>query len=194
MKKIFISILALVLTVGAVSGAAYAFFSDKVTVSGITLSTGDAHLKIKPSNAGDDSFGNNLDLLGSIVDEEIYPGYGMDNSVFAAFSLKNKSDADIALSVTGQLTSATEDPAGSWNLLKDVVQVAVNTSDDLLSSGWYSLADWNTGAIAFPGPVLDQDDTQDYKVYLRVLITAGNEIALTGLNNITFDLVGTQVP
>jgi len=50
MKKIFMSILAIALTIGAVSGTAYALFSDTTSISGITITSGNADLQVALSN------------------------------------------------------------------------------------------------------------------------------------------------
>jgi hypothetical protein len=176
MKKIIISILAIALTISAVSGAAYALFFDKVTVSGITISTGNAGLEIS-SNGTD--FVTNLNIGASFVN--LSPG----DTIPFTWHLKNNSSSAISLAVTGKLIT----PEGEgWTALGGVITLGIN-GNSINSS--HSLSGWTTpvslGTIA-------RGVTVPYTVTFTVPNSDKdqNDIAGKTLTNLTFELVGTQ--
>lgn len=180
--------LTIAMTVGLVSGAAYALFSDTATISGVTMATGNADLKISgdtETTGYDDNFvfpaGFNTNISA------IFPGF----EDYANLWLKNDSDSHIKLDVTARLTSA----GGDWGTLKDVLQIKVIAdSKDGASTGWKTLAEWNAdGGVYFPGDDIDQGAFRKYYVYFRVPSTATNTIADKALSNVTFVLTATQV-
>lgn len=194
MKRILFSILAIVLTVGAASGTAYALFSNTVTVSGVTLATGNADLKINGTN---DSL-----LAVALSTSNTYPGW-QDGQYF---TLDNKSTSDIGLAVTAKISGHS----GSWDALKDVVQVAVieyggssgamsdlsdkvpgNAGTILANTGWKSLTDWEAAAVSI-GTTIPKDGTHHFVMWARVLATADNGIAGKTVST-NWLLTGTQV-
>lgn len=195
MNKILLSVLAIVLTVGIVSGTAYALFSDTVTVSGVTLATGNADLKINGDN----------DTLGPLAlsTSKTYPGW-MDGQYF---TLDNKSGADIGLAVTARITSASDD----WGVLNSIVQVAVieyagpgsanndladkipgNAGTILANTGWKTLADWHNVTPTSIGTTIPKGGTHHFVLWGMIPTSAGNAIAgkTVGTNWL---LTGTQV-
>jgi hypothetical protein len=185
MKKIILSILAIALTVGAVSGTAYALFSSTVQVQGITMTSGNADLKVYDgplANAHDITNGwAGLTLSG------LYPGF-MD---YGSFTFKNTSNSNIKLELTAQLTAAT----GDWGALKDNIYVAIGTgtkANPTYLTDWISLNDWNTAPHSLGVPALTQAEPETYNMYVYIPANVGNDIANKSLPNITFQIVGTQ--
>ncbi len=180
MRKILSGLLGVVMTASVVGGVAYAAFTAQATVNGIDITAGTAALKVGAAiNPASNIFSAGLVLAG------VYPGYSQ-NTTFVV-----KNEGTVNLTITGQLTGA-----GGWNdagvNLKDYVEVAVNTSDDSLGTGYLTLVNWNSGAIAFPGTAIAPGDNRTYKVYVRVPASAPDLIQGQSLTNITFTLIGTQ--
>jgi len=184
MKKIYLSIMAIVLTVGLVSGAAYALFSDTVTVSGLTVSTGNADLVVY--DGGTDTLIQNFvsSLNTALVD--IYPGW----HDYTVMDFSNESLSDIDMSLKGQITAH----GGNWEALKDVIQVVVSsegTYDNPPTTGWLTLDQWSTVARSF-GATLGHGTKTPYKFFMRIPSNVGNEISGKSLT-INFEFTGTQV-
>lgn len=186
MKRIILSVLAIMLTVGVVSGTAYALFSDTVQVNGMILSTGNADLQIS-------TVGRDTDLQDSatfnILNEKMYPGFTKESP---DFWLRNSSQSQIDLRVTGQLISATEDPTGSWNALKDVVKVRF-TKTSTGGSIEHTLAEWNAMPRTFDWILSPVGDSDTYRVRVTMDSGATNDAAMKMLKDIRFDFVGTQI-
>ncbi len=179
MKKIIMSLMAIAMTVGVVSSAAYALFSDTATVNGITIATGNADLRVSGTSSG---FQNNwnvgLNLTG------IYPGYTASAPIF----LENNSSSDIPLEVKARLTAAN-----NWPNLSGDVQMRVVDVDSSEFTSWYTLAQWNATERSLPGDPIAHTDAREYIIEMRVPSTANNSIAGQTLSNITFTLTATQV-
>jgi len=193
MKKIYLSIMAIVLTVGLVSGATYALFSDTVTISGLTVTAGNADLQINlTTNNTNEGFVNNWSTPLSYND--LYPGFEGNGD----FWLRNISDSNISLRPVARLTSA----GGDWTALKDKIQLRVtDLTNGSYSWGWQTLAWWNseartltdTNGILAEALDLNTAFSHDFKIEVKVLESAGNEIADKNLTNITFEIVATQI-
>jgi hypothetical protein len=169
MKKIILSILAIVALVGVVGGAAYAQFTTTADINGITISAGNAGLKITlPSD--------------TLVLDKIHPGYSQTFDI----TIENTSESPIGLDLTGQLTSAP----GDWSFLKDNVRIRLtdNYADD---TGALSLDQWNTAPRSF-GSTLSNADTRTYHITVSVPFSVGNDIADKEIHDVTFVVTGTQ--
>ena len=194
MKKILLSVLAITLTVGLVSGAAYAVFSDTAEVNGIAISTGNADLRINGAN----NLSNALDV------DNVYPGW-MDGE---KFYLTNNSSSNIGLEVTAKIREKSQD----WNILKDEIKVRVleyvnesHANNDLndgkpgenistpptKDTGWKTLEEWKASEKEITGSPISQNDTRYYVVWGYVNSSAGNNIAQKNVR-VNYDLVGTQ--
>lgn len=187
MQKIIAGIVGLALVAGVSTQAARALFTTQAQVNGISISSGTAGLTVGASN---DPVSNVFPANLSI--SNVYPGFGVDNSQNTTFVVKNTSTAGINLAVAAKLTSAD-----GWNDdgtdLKNVVEVAVNSADDSLGTGYKTLVEWNTaGGFNLPGAPLTPGDNRTYKVYVRIPASAGDNIQGESLSNITFTLTGTQ--
>jgi len=93
MKKVYLSILAIVATLSLVGGATYALFSNKATSGPNTFATGNADLKI-------DRKGDGLGFQNKVVGidfSNIYPGWNSGNEYQVWF--RNDSTSPITLSV-----------------------------------------------------------------------------------------------
>ena len=181
MKKIIFSFLAIALTIGVVSGTAFALFSDTATVSGISIAAGNADILVSGdgTNFDDKAADIGVDING------IYPGMTFSDN----FYIKNESDSVIALNISGQLTAATGDWAAlsPWLWLKiDDAATPANTT------GWITLAAWNAGSVNFPSNPLAHLATREYIANFKV-DPAATDIADKSLTDITFVITGTQV-
>ena len=201
MNKIFAGILGLMLVVGVTSSAAYAVFTDKATVAGVTFATGDANLKIS------EGAGWQLDInpTNKFLFTKLFPGYGVNGydskygERFIPFYLKNDSTSPIGLTVKAQMTSVSDatGKSGSWNLLKDAVSVYVqyynsSTSTWVTAIGWHTLADWYTTGFTFSGGAIGQTEQRDYRFWVKVDPTATDTISGKEINNIVFTFTGEQ--
>jgi hypothetical protein len=186
MKKIILSVLAIVLTVGVVSGAAYALFSSTVTVSGITFFTGYAGLKVTDSQStvlvSDSAYSAAMTAkLGNL-----YPGFQDYTNV----DFLNNSSSNIGLNLSMQLTSA----GGNWGELSNMLYIAVTPQGTApTGSDWHTLAAWNAAPINF-GTTLAHNATSSYRISFAVDSTADSSIANMQLTGVTFVLTGTQAP
>lgn len=203
MKKIIISVLAIVLTMGAVTGTAYALFSDNATIQGVTINSGNAALRFDVSTSGPGLDGGPTLNLSSFTIPKIYPGFAQNGSLW----LMNLSQSNIALHVTGRLTSATTwDPTLAGKIYLNVVAkngygagpYTPTGSPTAYETGWQSLATWNTTDIAFPTDIphdmVSHNNHWGYDVYMAVDSNADNSIANKTLGGVVFTLTGTQVP
>ncbi len=184
MNKIVTGILGLLLVVGVTSGTAYALFSSTATASGVTFATGNADLKIWDGNAWA------KDWSPSFTFNNLYPGYNN----YQPLHLKNESTSPIGLTIKGILMpGATENPAGAWNTLKDVVKVNIWLSG-VGETGYKTLNEWNTTGFDLPGGAIPQNQQKDYRFYVLIDSSADNTIAGQSLSNIVFQFTGTQAP
>lgn len=184
MKKIYTSILAIVLAVGLVSGAAYALFSDTVTVSGLTVSTGNADLQINVGDGWEESH----DFLNNILADQVFPGY---ESPTVNFSLLNNSSSLINLNTVATLKSWVVGKSGDWTALRSVVEIRIRNTTDSVGTGWQTLEAWNAPGFTIPG-TLSPAESNDYEIQLRVSDAAENEISDRAITDMVFDIVGTQ--
>ncbi len=182
MKKILLSILAIALTVGTVSASAYALFTTTETVSGITITSGNADLVIYDGGTTNEISGFISTLNGKLAN--LYPKFRDYTNV----DFKNTSSSKIGLKLKMQLTNA----GGNWGELKDKVYIAVTPVGVAPAGGdWRTLASWNAGPVEF-GNIIAQGATGSYRVSIAVDDNAGNEISGKTLSNVTFVVTGTQ--
>ncbi len=174
MKKIILSVLAIVLTLGVVGGSAYALFSSTATVQGIAISTGNAGLKIWDGDSYETTWTSTDAFNG------MYPG----ESRTTTWYLRNDSTSAISLDVTGQLMSA----GGDWAELQVIKMKADGNSLAPAPEG--PLTDWNSTPVSL-GNIL-QNTTATYLVTFTLPSASGNEVAGKSLNNVTFNFVGTE--
>ena len=182
MRKIYLSILAIIATVALVGGATYAVFTNAATSGPNTFATGNADLKLRhqPGQAWADSY-------GGANWGNLYPGWSDSYNVY----LKNVSSSPITLKVMPKIniTSYT-----AWQLW-DEVYMEITWSDGSHSTGNYPLRAWVTPPDDNPylEPVLPQGyDTGPWVIKFSIPTTVGDEIQDA---NITFDLIfdGIQV-
>lgn len=199
MHKIIAGFLGLVMVAAVVGGTAYALFSSTATASGVTFATGNADLRIYDGDSWEATY-----PTSNIVFTGLFPGYGYSShdsqytTRFVPVYLKNVSTSPVSLEITMKLQNgATETPAGAWDVLKDQVYVAFeyDTTGGGTWSGvgtYYTLNQWNSGAILLPGSALPQDTQRNYRLWVSVNTAAGNEIATQSLSAMTFEFTGTQ--
>jgi len=181
MKKISLSIFAIVLTIGLVASTAYALFSDTVQVSGITISSGNADLMIYAYGTTDPIEGS----LSLVTLPPLYPGYTENFKL----DFKNNSTSSINLNLTAKLTHAE----GDWNSLKDKIMLAYSDTGtgDEPTSAWRTLDFWYTNGITIGTPLTKLEGIKTYKFFVKVL-DFNNTFANKILSNMSFEITGTQ--
>jgi hypothetical protein len=186
MKKIILSILAIALTVGAVSGTAYALFSSTIQAQGITMTSGNANLQVADNGTNTlISDWHFSDFLSSRL-TNLYPGK-LD---YTELNFTDQSASAIDLNLAVQLTSV----GGDWGILYNKIEMAISDTGDSFTpptSGWATLDYWYNEPRSF-GSTLVKGTPKQYKVFIRVKNDAGNEIAGKYLNNVTLTFTGTQ--
>ena len=116
--------------------------------------------------------------------KNFYPG--MED--WGHFRLKNNSKSDISLVLKGTITSAT-----TWNLdLANSIQLMVTDDAKNIVEGWHTLEEWNQNTYTFDGD-LDPTEVKIYRVYVKLPISATNSVANMKLENIKFEITGTQI-
>lgn len=185
MKKITLSILAIAMTLAVVATSASALFSSTATVSGVTFSTGNATLQVWNGSAWVADYNP-----GNFLFQNMFPSYTGSQM----FYLKNNSTSNITLGINAKIRNgATENPSGSWDVLKNVVEVSFfDVGMGASASGWASLNYWNTTGANFLTAGIAPGAQRQYRVDVRVIGSAGNEISNTSLTNMKFDFTGTQ--
>ena len=180
MKKIYLSILAIIAAITLVGGATYAVFSNKVISGPNTFATGNADLKLRhrTDQAWADSYGGaNWDNL--------YPGWSDSYDVY----LKNNSSSPITLKALPTINITSYSTGYLW----DEVLMEITWSDGTHSTGEYSLRAWRENASIYLEPTLAQGaDAGPWVIKFRIPATAGNEIKD---GSIVFDLIfdGIQI-
>lgn len=186
MKKILFGIVGIFLVVGVAAGAARAVFFSKATAGGVTFATGDANLQIYnyTTDAGESSWGDTWSP--SFNFQNMYPGF----EEYQILTLRNKSTSPITLAVTGKLADGG---AGDWNDLKDVVKVEIYYSSSS-RTGYHTLAEWNSTGFTLPGTALAQYAQKNYRFYVMIDKSVGNEVKGKSLTGLSFEFTGTQTP
>lgn len=193
MKKILLGVLGLLVAGSVTFATARALFTATATVNSIHIRAGTAGLEVGPDAQNTSTTWN---LGNDWLVDGFYPGWGEANDKNTNIVVENTGNS-VPMSIKAQLTSAN---SADWaNDLKYAVEVAVNRGGD--STGYYSLLQWNEGAISLPGTI-DPLNTATYTVYMRVPRNygfgyyggkeVGNEIAGKYLQSIEFTLTGTQ--
>lgn len=209
MKKSLVSLVIAMLVLGAAAGASYALFFDRTQVKGMSISTGNADLKIGgKSNA--DCVGEENGFCDSITYTEypldnLYPGFVIGDK----FRLTNVSDSEISLMVEATLNSHTGD---GWDDLKNVVSgrvieygsetdantdasdtVPLNDSIGAVTdTDWQTMRWWANNSPEIVSTAIDQDGERHFVLWLKVDENAGNEIAGKSVD-LDLEFTGTQV-
>ncbi len=187
MKKVYLSILAIVATLSLVGGATYALFSNEATSGPNTFATGNADLKLRhnPTQGWADSYG------GSNWDN-LYPGWEDSYNVY----LKNNSSSPITLRAFPRIESVS----GNWMLLDNIyLQFLYADGTPALNSnsnpcGNVTLRWWLDNPDSFDiGDLTQAQERGPWIAKFTIPTTVGNEIAN---KTITFDLIfnGIQTP
>ncbi len=195
MRKILFGFLGIMMVVAVVAGTARALYFSTATVGGVTFATGNADLKAWNGSEWVTDY-----TPSNLLFSNMFPGYGgtganeTTSTKYVAFTLRNMSTSAISLDVVGKLLpGGVENPAGSWNVLKDKVYVAVVLPDWTAGTGWHTLNEWYITGDALPGGPLAQNSQREYRFYVRVDGTAGNEISGFSVSNMVYEFTGTQV-
>jgi len=186
MKKIYLSILAIVATVALVGGATYAAFTATASNVNNTFSTGNANLLLKNS-VGDEY----SPTKGGAQWDNLYPGYTKSYKVW----LKNTSTSlidfevypDVEINILGDSYHGTD---GS---LPGKISLQFFAGDAAVT-GKYTLSQWESnypGGTQTLGVVNNGQERGPWTAVFTVNPDAGNEIQNSKLH---FDLkfVGVQ--
>jgi hypothetical protein len=210
MKKSLISLVIAMLVLGTAAGASYAFFFDRTQVKGMSISTGNADLKIGDKENSDcegleDGFCDAITYTELPLDN-VYPGFMVGDK----FRLKNVSQSDIDLMVQATLQSYS----GNWNKLKDKIYGAVieyELEDDaqediqdnipgniegnlVTNTGWQTMDWWSTNnpEIITEPLTSEEEGGRHLVLWIKVDENAGNEIKGLGVD-LDLEFTGTQV-
>ena len=188
MKKIWLSISAIIVTMGIAAGVTYAVFTNAATSGPNTFATGNADLKIAIDTDKDGVKSAWNDSVTPAFPERwtnLYPGWEDSYWIY----LKNESSSPITLKVRPEIGNNDE------NNLLDNIYLGFSWSDGSHQVGPWPLRDWiSVDNNPYLEPELPQDyDTGPWVVQFSIPTTAGNEIAEKILN---FDLIfnGIQQP
>lgn len=188
MKKIWLSVLAIVVTVGIAAGVTYAVFTNTAASGPNTFATGNADLKIAIDTDKDgikSAWGDSATPAFPEGWEDLYPGW--ENSYW--IYLKNESSSPITLKVRPEVSN------NDWNNLLDNIYLGFSWLDGSHQVGPWPLRDWiSVDNNPYLEPeLLQSDDSGPWVVQFSIPTTAGNEIADKTLN---FDLIfnGIQQP
>lgn len=211
MKKLLISTGAILFIIGLTSGVTYALFSNKGEVKGVTMTTGNADLKIGATGLTGEGCITN-DVSGQVCDSitdygtisNMYPGYLVGDY----FRLLNMSDSDIGLDVTATLSkyaNSTNYP-NSWGLLKNKVQARIleyasrddawwafekqnfNWNKVTKSTDWRNLEWWSNNSPQITSNSISPQSERHFVLWIRVVDSAGNEIVEKSIDlNIEFN-------
>ena len=176
MKKKFIFFSTLLLLISISAGIIYAWLTSSARIKGVSISAGTAEVLINDAT----EFTPNPALNFT----DLYPSF---NQKLTDFTVKNSSSAEIALDIVAQI----EAPELENTDLGDQVQLALVLRDQTPSeTDYYDLDVW-AGQTGIDLINLDQNQAQDFDLYLKVKDEAPDEIQNDALN---FDLVltGTQ--
>jgi len=214
LRRILISIFIILATIGVVSGTAFAVFSNKGEVKGMTMTTGNADLKIGATGKTGDgciSDGEGGKLCDSISNygtiSGMYPGYLVGDY----FRLKNVSESEISLVVTATLSdyASSDGYPGSWAALKNAVEARIleyNSQDNAwwayqnqdynwskVSSytNWHDMEWWAGNSDQITGDPIGHDQLRHFVMWIRVSDEAGNEIAEKSVD-LNIEFTGTQ--
>jgi len=191
MKKVYLSILAIVATLSLVGGATYALFSSKATSGPNTFATGNADLKIAIDT---DKDGTKSDWADKVTPWEqyqqnnwqnLYPGWEDSYWVY----LKNKSASPITLEVFPKVEITHWSTGALWD--KVFLQFFYENGSEATSKA--NLRWWRDHPQAVNlGEINQGQERGAWVATFSIPTTAGNEITN---QNITFDLIfdGIQV-
>ena len=157
-------------------GATYAYFSSSVTIEGISITSGNADLKILVEYNGtytDDP--TTISQYAQAMLTNLYPGQSGEQDFF----LKNTSSSPISLDTYFKLEKTNGD-----DTLADAIELKLKRMDGY-ESGWHSISWWADNSpgkgwrmMENPGEpeVIAQNEMHGWTLYGRVRADAGNEI------------------
>ena len=178
-KKIMFVLIAAALIVVAGMGTreTEAWFSDSEVVSGLTIKTGYADLKLKDRN---DNWVNSASggALGISLPDNLYPGYeGNWNNPDGVLVIGNRSSDPIILDVAATIQNYSQ----SKGVAQDIY-MAIAWEGNATGTGFYTLKYWKEHSKQL-GPSLEGNRV--LKIYFKVPGSAGNNVSGATVN---FDL------
>jgi len=172
-KKIAISFVTIAGVLTAVVGITLAQFSNDASLTGNTLSTGNADLRIgNPSSTTGICGAVNSESIGGIHTSDLAPG---QTSEAHPFCLRNASDSPISLNVAGVVTNV------SGTLDQGLVTIAINCGSDTVS-----------GALnSFPGSTIVTIGQGVSQLCSITQTLSGTATGSAANSSITYDVVFT---
>lgn len=190
-SKILLSLVTIA-AVGAIAvGGTIAYFSDSVPITGITMSSGNADLKISNQENGSyvDEF--NATAYASTTLQNLYPGEDLLGTDGLNFYLKNASASNIGLDTYFKV----ETTSGDYSLCNAIQLKLVRMGG--YETGYHSLCWWRDTFGATGWRMMDEEGVPEviyqgnvhgWTAFAKVDPNAGNEIAGKSLGvKITFD-------
>ncbi len=192
MNKILSGILGVLLLAGVVGGAAFAVLTDAASLTNLALSTGTADLLIKLGTDPIENYVNDRDVaVDGVFSGAFIPGSFQE----VVFNLKNDTSSDVNFLLTGRLLTAS----GDWDALKAALSCVVYVSgndpestDLALSSGWFTLEQWNSAPRDLPGDPLSPAEEQTLVLRCRLPESADNSTSGKAITGVEFEFTGTQ--
>lgn len=164
MTKVITGLTGLVATVALAGTAAFALFSDTVTVTNAQISTGNADLQISLDG---ETWSEGLDASDLFALEGIFPGFTDSGT----FYLRNNSESVGEMSIDGILAVRS----GDWTALKDKVSVTLEVEGNAPVTA--TLAEWETEQNLTPTNPLAGGEEVSVVATIAVDSSAGDEIA-----------------
>lgn len=168
-------ILALVISVAALSLAAYAtraVWSSSVTVTNNKIITGTANLQV--SVDGGTTYGSSQ--ISSLTLSNLIPGGQTSNTVF---TLSNEGGTPgINFNINAQISSVSSTPGASLDMSKLQLSVYDSTASadgGVASSGWFSVSDWQSASRSLNSFLAEgRPKARPYTLAARLLSAADN--------------------
>ncbi|MBW6441461.1 hypothetical protein K0B04_00950 [Patescibacteria group bacterium] len=193
MKKIISGIIGSLVIVALIGGVAFALFSSTVTISGLTLTTADTALEIRP-DVDEAPWTTNLDM-SSITFKKLIPG----TYEWGRFYLLNTSTGTpeegeaVRRAIDFDISAKITEPAqGDWNLLKDVIYAEIYVENNHgYTTGRHTLEEWRNG-VEIADHILIQGDNEVYIVEFWMDETVDNTYKGKSITGINIEITGTQ--
>lgn len=171
-------ILALVISVAALSLAAYAtraVWSSSVTVTNNKIITGTASLQV--SVDGGTTYGSSQ--VSSLTLSNLIPGRQQTGVGSPVFTLSNEGGTPgVNFNISAQISSISSTPGASLDMSKLQLSVYDSTASadgGVASSGWFSVADWQSVARSLNSFLVEgRPNARPYTLSARLLSAADN--------------------
>lgn len=190
MKKIIVSVIALLVVLTALGTGAYALWTTNVTANNITISAGNIGLLISTDGVTYDSTAN---FTGDTTFSNIMPNYNTTCTSYIPIYLRNSSTANITMGISAQLTNMSNASwwSTNWATMSDTTYALFGDSGWTNQSGNVKISDWYT-APTTTNVTLTQG--QDKTMYMCLNTSSTFPQVLAGSSTqSTWVITGTQL-